>query len=79
MHYRCQNFLILSHFSDCFEVSAGCKRLDYSGGSIFERRGANSRGGANLLFDKFFAEYRMDMKEIQAGERTWRRSYLPLD
>ena len=25
MHYQCQNFLILSHFSECFDVPAGCQ------------------------------------------------------
>ena len=23
MHFQCQNFLILSHFSECFDVPAG--------------------------------------------------------
>ena len=30
MHFQCQNFLILSHFSECFDVPAGCYALQTS-------------------------------------------------
>ena len=41
MHNQCQNFLILSHFSECFDVPAGCARGSNPG---FETRDTNVTG-----------------------------------